>query len=110
MKWGLHVEKAGGVLPSKMPNSKLIGRLPKVATKEWKELQQLDSKMWSEDLVAHPRTFKTVAQDDIDKMRLSKCFFAFLARSVIECVFPLPHGPLTMQIHEFWDEKILING
>ena len=91
LKWGLHVEKAGGVLPSKMPNSKLIGRLPKVATKEWKELQQLDSKMWSEDLVAHPRTFKTVAQDDIDKMRLSKCFFArkFSVESNYSTVFTM---------------------
>ena len=91
LKWGLHVEKAGGSLPSKMPNSKLIGRLPKAATKEWKEIQQLDAKMWSEDLVAHPRTFKNVTQADIDKMRLSKSFFArkFSVESNYSTVFTM---------------------
>lgn len=91
LKWGLHVEKAGDGLPSKMPNSKLIGRLPKAATKEWKEIQQLDAKMWSEDLVAHPRTFKNVTQEDIDKMRLSKSFFArkFSVESNYSTVFTM---------------------
>ena len=43
-----------------------------------KELERTSTtrfeKCGSEDLVAHLRTFKTVAQDDIDKMRLFKCF------------------------------------
>lgn len=76
MKWGLHIEKAGEQLPSKITGSQLIGKLPKQALKEWNEIQQLDSKMWSDDLVAHPRTFKTVTHDDLGRMRQSMAYFA----------------------------------
>jgi|UPI00048A9068 hypothetical protein len=76
MKWGLRLEKAGERLPQKMTGSQLTGKLPKKALKEWNEIQQLDAKMWSDDLIAHPRTFSSVSQEDIQRMRSSLALFA----------------------------------